>query len=204
MMPQQMMMHGGYGPPRGMPPHMMGMGGPMPMAKGGMRFMGGPNNMPPASNYHAPQKAENPEYQSLAPGQAAVYRGFKSGPISEKGQRLMNKYEEVMRRPQGYFPDVYSFSRAQKYAQTGSPTAGGGKGGPPPPMGPPQGMGGKPACHFFKSPQGCRNGESCKFSHDPHAKPAFKAGGPPKPHSIKVKCRNLPNCQFGEKCRFQH
>ena len=161
-----------------------------------------------------------------------MFKGYKQQSISEKGQRLMNKYEEVMGRPQGEFPDVYSATRAQKYAGGGAVKGGGGpmmggkgmmmqgmgmggmggKGGMPAP-----GPGGN-VCRYFKSPAGCRNGDTCRFSHDVNAKPptgppqqagvppqfSKGAAGAPKPHSIKVKCRNLPNCTFGEQCRFQH
>eukprot|EP01060_Flectonema_neradi_P034859 TRINITY_DN624_c5_g1_i1.p1 TRINITY_DN624_c5_g1~~TRINITY_DN624_c5_g1_i1.p1 ORF type:complete len:182 (+),score=36.03 TRINITY_DN624_c5_g1_i1:165-710(+) len=167
---------------------LMGMGGRVmpPVAGHQMPPFGGKGrmpNMPPPSNYAPLPKQENRDFAQLMPGQAVIKKGYNRGqPISAKGKQLMATYEKVMARPQGSFPYM-----SQK---------GGGMGG---------GMGGdgKKPCHFHASAQGCRNGASCKFSHEGGGGKGGKGGS--APNTSKIPCRNFPgNCSFGTKCRFMH
>ncbi|KAJ9445146.1 hypothetical protein DIPPA_19523 [Diplonema papillatum] len=131
-------------------------------------------NMPPSSNYTAP--ADNPEYTTLPPGEAKTLKGYGTRPITEKGKTLMETYERVMARPQGTFPQF--------------------------------GAKDKKDCHFFNSPAGCRNGDACAFGHVPGSSPPTHSNNNSSSNSAsksrKMKCRNFPNCKFGNKCRFLH
>eukprot|EP01064_Diplonema_japonicum_P037112 TRINITY_DN8617_c0_g3_i1.p2 TRINITY_DN8617_c0_g3~~TRINITY_DN8617_c0_g3_i1.p2 ORF type:complete len:222 (+),score=32.59 TRINITY_DN8617_c0_g3_i1:57-668(+) len=192
--PQFLMQQHAYRQMYMMQPQMMGGKGGMPgpgmgpgMGPGAMGGKLGPQ-MPPTSSYVAPQKQENPEFNALQPGEARTMKGYNSEiPISEKGATMMATYERVMARPQGSFPNAYSSSRGQP-GQPGLPGLGGGGGG---------GGGGKSnECHFHNTSQGCRNGTGCAFLHSDGSSSKFGKS--------KVKCRNLPNCTFGPKCRFLH
>ena len=107
----------------------------------------------------------------------------------------MATYEKVMARPQGSFP--YMSGKGQE----------------------------KKPCHFHASAQGCRNGASCRFSHEGvmgggaapglglglglggggGGKGGGKGGGGGGSNTAKIPCRNFPgSCNFGTKCKFMH
>ena len=53
-----------------------------------------------------------------------------------------------------------------------------------------------PACHFYFSPQGCREGDDCRFSHDRSSLP-----------STRTVCSfegTARGCREGERCKYLH